>query len=112
MKKQQKNHSPDMAKIGQLYLSGGMWDGKQIVPAWWIDESTKEQSRWSKLAYGYLWWVIDEKQHAFAALGDGGNVIYVNAKKNMVVAITSLFVPDVKDRIEFIKECIEPMFED
>jgi CubicO group peptidase (beta-lactamase class C family) len=102
----------DMSKIGQLYLNGGMWDGRQIVPAEWIDESTKEHSRWGKLSYGYLWWVIDEKEHAFAALGDGGNVIYVNAKKSMVVSIASLFTPDAKDRIEFIKGHIEPMFED
>ena len=44
--------------------------------------------------------------------GHGGNVIYVNTKKNMVVAITSLFMPDVEDRIELIKAYIEPIFED
>jgi len=43
---------------------------------------------------------------------DGGNVIYVNAKKKMVVSIASLFMLDAKDRIEFIREYIEPMFED
>jgi CubicO group peptidase (beta-lactamase class C family) len=101
----------DMAKIGQLYLNEGMWNGKQIVPAWWIDESTKEHSRWGKLSYGYLWWIIDDKEHIYAALGDGGNVIYVNAKKKMVVSIASLFMPRAKDRIKLIKEYIEPMFE-
>ncbi|WP_049765306.1 hypothetical protein [Alkaliphilus metalliredigens] len=35
----------DMAKIGQLYLNGRMWNEKQIIPEWWIDESTKEHSR-------------------------------------------------------------------
>ena len=44
----------DMAKIGQLYLDGGIWNDKQIIPEWWIDESTKEHSRWGKLSYGYL----------------------------------------------------------
>ncbi len=68
----------DMAKIGQLYLYGGMWNGEQIVPAGWIDESTNEHSRWGELSYGYLWWIIDDKEHIYAALGDGGNVIYVN----------------------------------
>lgn len=101
----------DMAKIGQLYLSGGRWKDKQIVPAWWIDESTREHSRWGKLAYGYLWWIIDDKEHIYAALGDGGNVIYVNTKKKMVVSIASLFIPDAKDRIELIQEYIEPMSE-
>jgi len=101
----------DMAKIGQLYLDGGIWKDKQIVPAWWIDESTKEHSRWGKLSYGYLWWIIDDKKHIYAALGDGGNVIYVNTKNNMVVSIASLFMPCAKDRIKLIKEYIEPMFE-
>lgn len=104
----------DMAKIGQLYLNGGAWDGKQIISARWIDESTREHSRWEKinLAYGYLWWVIDDKDHTYAAMGDGGNVIYVNTKKNMVISITSLFKKKVKDRIELIKEYIEPIFEE
>lgn len=103
----------DMAKIGQLYLDNGMWDGKQIVSARWVDESTKEHSRWEKrnLAYGYLWWIIDDKEHSYAAMGDGGNVIYVNTKKNIVISIASLFEQKVKDRLEFIKEYIEPMFE-
>jgi len=74
----------DMAKIGQLYLDGGSHKGKQIVSSNWIDESTKEHGRWEKvsLAYGYLWWVIDDKERTFAAIGDGGNMIYVNKKKN------------------------------
>ena len=103
-----------MSKIGQLYLDGGVWKGKQIIPAWWIAKSTKEHSRctqWGDLPYGYLWWIIDEKEHSYAAMGDGGNVIYVNHKKNMVVSIASLLMPDAKDRIELIKTYIEPMFE-
>ncbi len=102
----------DMAKIGQLYLGGGMWNGEQIVPAGWIDESTKEHSRWGELSYGYLWWIIDDKEHIYAALGDGGNVIYVNTNKKMVISIASLFIPDAKDRIGLIIERIEPTFED
>jgi len=103
----------EMAKIGQLYLNRGAWDGKQLVSAEWIDESTREHSRWDELGlkYGYLWWVIDEQEHSYAALGDGGNVIYVNPAKNLVVAIASLFVPRPRDRVDFIKEILEPMFE-
>ena len=104
----------EMAKIGQLYLNRGVWDGKQLLSGDWIDESTKEHSRWDELGlkFGYLWWVIDEEEHSYAAMGDGGNVIYVNPAKNLVIAIASLFMPRPKDRIAFIKEVLEPMFED
>jgi len=104
----------DMAKIGQLCLDAGMWNDKQIVLASWIEESTKEHSRWQKinLPYGYLWWIIDDKEHACAAMGDGGNVIYFNTKKKIVVSIASLFVQNAKDRIELIKDYIEPIVAD
>lgn len=103
----------DMAKLGQLYLNRGAWNGRQLLSAEWIDESTREHSRWDELGlkYGYLWWVIDEEERSFAAMGDGGNVIYVNPAKDLVIAIASRFMPRPRDRIAFIKEVLEPMFE-
>lgn len=101
----------DMAKIGQLFLNKGVWNGEHIISEKWIIESTSEQSRWKQrnLPYGYLWWV-GEQDKGYAAMGDGGNIIYVSPEKNMVVAITSLFLPRVKDRIDFIKKYVEPIF--
>ena len=55
-----------MAKIGQLYLNGGVWNGQHIISSKWIEDSTKEKSRWGELAYGYLWWIVDD---CYAALG-------------------------------------------
>lgn len=100
----------DMAKIGQLYLDNGVWNGQQLVSASWIEESTKEQSCWEKrkLSYGYLWW-LGKEDKGYAAMGDGGNIIYVNPMKKIVVAITSMFVPNAKGRIELIKKYIEPL---
>lgn len=100
----------DMAKIGQLLLNGGMWDGKRIVSEKWIEESTSEHSRWEQqnLPYGYLWWIGEDK--GYAAMGDGGNMIYVSPGKKMVVSITSIFQPRAKDRIEFVKKYVEPLF--
>lgn len=100
----------DMAKIGQLLLNGGMWDGKCIVSEKWITESTSEHSRWEQqnLPYGYLWWIGEDK--GYAAMGDGGNMIYVSPEKKMVVSITSIFQPRAKDRIEFVKKYVEPLF--
>lgn len=98
----------DMAKIGQLYLNKGNWNGKQILSSEWIEESTMEHSRWGEKQYGYLWWIIDDS--CYAAIGDGGNIIYVNSEKNIVVAIASCFKPRAKDRIELIRNYIEPLF--
>lgn len=100
----------DMAKIGQLYLDGGIWEGKQLVPAQWIDESTAVHSYWKKqkLSYGYLWWV--EPGNGFSAMGDSGNVIYVNTREQIVISIASLFMPRAKDRVKLIKKYIEPIF--
>lgn len=103
----------DMAKIGQLYLNKGMWRGKQIVSAKWIEDSTREHSRWGELQYGLLWWIIKgDNDNCYAAIGDGGNVIFVSPEKMMVVAISSRFMPRAKDRIELIKKYILPLFDD
>ncbi len=102
----------DMAKIGELIRNGGVYDGTRIVSEKWVRESASEQSRWAEqdLPYGYLWWVL-EQEHGCAAMGDGGNVIYVSPDQNMVVAIASRFQPRVKDRIEFIRKYVGPVFD-
>jgi len=106
--------SMDMAKIGQLYLNKGLWNGKQIVSSQWIMDSLTEQSKWDKmnLSYGYLWWIIDNEKGCYAAMGDGGNIIYFNAQTQLVVAIASTFLQHTKDRLELIKNDIEPLFKD
>ncbi len=45
----QKMRPRDMAKFGQLVVSGGLWRGKQVVPARWIDaiRSPGRPTRWS-----------------------------------------------------------------
>ncbi len=100
----------DMAKIGRLYLDGGIWENRQIVSQKWIQESTTEHSRWKKpnLPYGYLWWVNED---GYAAMGDGGNMIYVNAKKRLVVSVAALFVKRAGNGMKLIKDYIEPVFE-
>lgn len=84
----------DMAKIGQLYLNLGKWNDKQILSSKWIENSVKEHSKWGELSYGYLWWLIDGKnQGDYAAIGDGGNIIFVSPDKKIVIAISSQFMP-------------------
>ncbi len=102
----------DMARLGQLYLDGGIWDGRRVISEAWVRESTSEQSRWTErgLPYGYLWWLLPEER-GWAAMGDGCNIIYVSPEKGMVVAIASRFKPAARDRIEFIRKYVGPAFD-
>jgi CubicO group peptidase (beta-lactamase class C family) len=101
----------DMGKIGQIYLNKGRFQGRQIVSSQWIEESTRAHSHWGDRAYGYLWWIIEDQEFSgTAALGDGGNVIYVSPEKKMVIAIASRFMPRPKDRMELIRKHIAPLF--
>lgn len=101
----------DMAKIGQLYLNDGLWNEKQIVSAGWLKQSLTEHSQWKEMgfSYGYLWWIIDKDQESYAAMGDSGNVIYFNKKKNIVISIASLSMQNAKDRLELIHQHILPL---
>lgn len=100
----------DMLKIGQLLINRGSWNGQQLISEKWIKESTSNKSCWKNMKYGYLWWVIDEEQKSFAALGDGGNALYVNPKEELVVVFACYFKPKAEDRIQLIKEYIEPIW--
>jgi CubicO group peptidase (beta-lactamase class C family) len=78
----------DMAKIGQLFLDEGVWEGEQIIPKDWIKESTREYiSATLEDGYGYQWWTDDSG--FYLALGFGGQFIYVIPEKEMVVVFTS-----------------------
>jgi CubicO group peptidase (beta-lactamase class C family) len=89
----------DLAKLGQLVLDGGAWHGRQIVSAGWIKQMTAQQSPrgwWFGFArsYGYLWWQGQSSIGAddvawVAALGLGGQRLYVVPNLNLVVAVTA-----------------------
>ena len=101
----------DMAKIGQLCLNHGMADGTQIVSADWIRAITTPtytaDERFRNMKYGSLWWILDESKPVYAAVGDSGNVIYVDEKEKLTVAVTSYFKPTVFDRIDFIENILK-----
>jgi len=82
----------DMARIGQLYLDGGRFDDRQIVPKRWVEESTKggrfgENEVYG--SYGYLWFSAPSGRDAFVAVGFGGQYIYIAPTDNCVVVVTS-----------------------
>jgi CubicO group peptidase (beta-lactamase class C family) len=79
----------EMAKLGYLFLNQGQWDGKPVVPVDWVAASTTSHAnRGDKKEYGYLWW-IDPQGKWFAALGRGGQHIFVYPAKNLVVVFTA-----------------------
>lgn len=95
----------DMARFGLLYLNRGVWEGKRIVPEWWIEESTAANAN----HYGYLWWLLEGNGvSAFAAMGDGGNTICCIPGKGIVVAVVSEMMAGAADRWALIQEHIIP----
>ena len=87
--------SRDLLKIGQMYLDGGRWSGRQIVSQEWVRQSTAPHARIDETTeYGYLWWLKSfksgEKTHAaFFMTGNGGNKVVVFPELDLVAVITS-----------------------
>jgi CubicO group peptidase (beta-lactamase class C family) len=86
----------DMAKLGYLYLMNGMYNGQQVVPREWVQESVSPHSCPEKTdAYGYCWWldklkdrIHDKEYNSFLALGYGGQFIWVVPELDIVTVIT------------------------
>ena len=85
----------DLARIGQLVLDGGTWQGRRIVSQSWIDESTKPRVKgWAPFQYGYQWVVGSSKVDGreipwIAGWGFGGQRLYIVPVLQLVVAITA-----------------------
>ncbi len=89
----------DYARFGLLYLDGGRWHGKQIVPAQWVADSTRPDAPHlmpgvddlssSSWGYGYQWWIPDPDQGDYLAAGIYNQYIYVNPAARVVIAKNS-----------------------
>jgi CubicO group peptidase (beta-lactamase class C family) len=88
----------DMAKFGLLYLNHGEYEGNEVVPAPWVDDSiqTYTEDAWSyrigrnftDLGYGYQWWSGRAGDHQFNfAWGHGGQQIALSEELNMIVVV-------------------------
>lgn len=88
-----------MAKIGSLYLNGGRWQGRQIIPEWWVTQSLRKQidlppadSDSGRHGYGYQWWhsrfasPAGDVEVSIAA-GNGGQNLFVLPRHRMVVTM-------------------------
>ena len=103
----------DMAKIGDMVLNEGRSGGRQIVSADWIGEMIKPHLKlgrmFGNMEYGYLWYKPYEDKEIYAAIGDSGNIIYVNKDLSVSVGITGTFKPRIFDRVEFIEKTVLPV---
>jgi CubicO group peptidase (beta-lactamase class C family) len=97
----------DMAKFGQLYLSKGRWQGRQLVPESWVERSFEKSvaiDQWGTniVGYGYLWWIFRPANRStthefiYAAMGAYGQYIFVIPEYDMVVVVTSGTVRDAE----------------
>ncbi|WP_454814271.1 serine hydrolase domain-containing protein [Labrys neptuniae] len=81
----------DLARFGLLFLNQGRWNGRQIVPATWVRQSTAAYSPIPKRksAYGYLWWSLPAEtwgEGAAMAAGYGGQFLaYIPTKRLVMV---------------------------
>ena len=90
-------HQRDMAKLGQLYLDKGVWQGKRILSQHWVEQAAQNRidshhSGW-QTGYGYQWWtytfsVQGSPVDTFFASGAGGQFIFVMPSLNLVVVLT------------------------
>ncbi len=82
----------DMAKIGYLWLHGGRWEDRQIVPAGFMSAATAVHSHpgfGPGQEYGYGFWVYPTRNPPiFEGLGRGGQRISVVPGTQLVVVIT------------------------
>ena len=86
----------DMAKFGYLYLNNGTWDGEQLVPSEWVEQSADTLIDFNDYSgYSYQWWTYPtDIVNVYSAVGYQGQNIFVIPELDMVVVFTSSVPPD------------------
>ncbi len=89
--------SRDLAKLGQLYLNKGLWNGKRIFSEQWSEDSLKPKGKFwpkKKIEYGHNWWFPliqnDGKPLTIAGMrGSGGQEMFIIPELQLTFVITS-----------------------
>ena len=87
--------SRDLLALGQLYLDGGVHNGKRIVPAAWVAASVAPHAKANDdMDYGYLWWLMrwpvgQATWRSYSMNGTGGNSVQVFPQQHVVVVVTT-----------------------
>jgi CubicO group peptidase (beta-lactamase class C family) len=110
----------DMAKFGQLFLQKGSWQGKQILPAAWVEEATtkkidqkpdatEEEKSKNDWLQGYCYQMWRCRNNAYRGDGAFGQYIIVMPDQDAVIAITSE-TGDMQDILNLVWEHLLPAF--
>jgi CubicO group peptidase (beta-lactamase class C family) len=95
----------DLAKIGRLMLQHGAWNGRQVVPAAWIDACLRPRADVGDgRRYGYQWWLGKTKVRGrdedwAGAFGNGGQRLFVVPALDLIVVVTAGFYDDEEGAI-------------
>ncbi|MCR5054348.1 MAG: beta-lactamase family protein [Lachnospiraceae bacterium] len=102
----------DMAVMGDLVLNDGLYGGRRIISEEYLADMlaphVKLGERFGFMNYGFLWYKPYDDKEVYAAIGDSGNIIYVNKEKNVSVGMTGTFKPRIFDRVDFIEQKVLP----
>jgi len=82
----------DLARIGQLYLRDGVWNGRRILPAGWVKDATTRHVKGVAQAwdYGYQWWIMSrDGADVWAGRGFGGQMLLVIPSRDVVAVVTA-----------------------
>jgi CubicO group peptidase (beta-lactamase class C family) len=93
----------DFMKVGQLMLNGGTWEGKRILSKEFVARASTPLVKIGTRPYGLGWWIYDlpygnRTVRAFAALGNGGQNVFVVPDLDLVVAV---YASNYGDRVLF-----------
>ena len=102
----------DMAVIGAMVLNDGLYNGNRIISEEYLKDMLsphlKLGERFGFMNYGYLWYKPYDDKEVYAAIGDSGNIIYINKEKKVSVGVTGTFKPRIFDRVDFIEQKVLP----
>ena len=101
----------DFARFGRLYLNNGAWNGKQVVPQSWVEQTLNYPENnidWQNYPYSFQWRVT--RYGAFFAKGIKGQYIYIYPEKDIVAVRFGKSYADI-DWADFFKALIEENFD-
>ncbi|MBD3645852.1 MAG: serine hydrolase, partial [Pseudomonadales bacterium] len=75
----------DFARFGLLYLRGGNWDGRQVLPSDWVDYARSPTYRDEEQCYGAQWWMKPDNPDVFYCGGYDGQRIICFPDRDLVI---------------------------